>query len=80
MEALLKGLISVVAIVLVFGLAVFVHEFGHMFFAIIRRVPVESFAIGMGPKICAWHWRGIEFSLRWFPVGGFVKLGGSGAR
>ena len=44
------------------------------------RVPVESFAIGMGPKICAWHWRGIEFSLRWFPVGGVVKLGGSGAR
>ncbi len=60
----------------VFGLAVFVHEFGHMFFALVRGVGVESFAIGMGPKIFAWHWRGIEFSLRWLPIGGFVKLQG----
>jgi regulator of sigma E protease len=67
-----------VAVILIFGLAVFVHEFGHMLFALLRGVGVESFAIGMGPKICTWHWRGIEFSLRWIPAGGFVKLKGMG--
>jgi regulator of sigma E protease len=76
MDILSSPIYRTIAIVLVFGLAVFVHEFGHMIFAIMRKVKVESFAIGMGPKICAWHWFGIEFSLRWFPVGGFVKLAG----
>ena len=76
MEILLKYLIGTLAIVFTFGLAVFVHEFGHMFFALIRGVGVEAFAIGMGPKITEWRWRGIEFSLRWLPVGGFVKLKG----
>jgi regulator of sigma E protease len=69
-------LVQGLAIVVVFGLAVFVHEFGHLMFAILRGVGVESFAIGMGPIAKAWHWRGIEFSLRWLPVGGFVKLSG----
>jgi len=76
MEIFLKYLIGTLAIVFTFGLAVFVHEFGHMFFALIRGVGVEAFAIGMGPKITEWRWRGIEFSLRWLPVGGFVKLKG----
>lgn len=76
MQPILEFLYYFVVIALVFGISVFVHEFGHMFFALIRGVGVESFAIGMGPKIFAWHWFGIEFSLRWFPVGGFVKLAG----
>lgn len=76
MEKTLTYVQGAVAIVLTFGLAVFVHEFGHMMFALLRGVGVESFAIGMGPKITSWRWRGIDFSLRWFPVGGFVKLQG----
>lgn len=76
MESILSFIGTAVAILMVFGLAVFVHEFGHMIFALIRGVGVESFAIGMGPKIVAWRWHGIEWSLRWFPVGGFVKLKG----
>lgn len=75
MEVVADVIIKAVVVVITFGLAVFVHEFGHMFFALIRGVGVESFAIGMGPKITEWKWRGIEFSLRWLPIGGFVKLG-----
>jgi regulator of sigma E protease len=76
MGNLLQVLCNILGLVLVFGLAVFVHEFGHMIFALVRGVGVESFAIGMGPKITSWKWKGIDFSLRWFPVGGFVKLEG----
>lgn len=68
--------IGTIAILLTFGLAIFVHEFGHMMFALIRGVGVESFAIGMGPRMVSWKWGGIDFSFRWFPVGGFVKLKG----
>ena len=72
----LKYALIVIAIAITFGLSIFVHEFGHMIFALMRGVGVESFALGMGPKITQWYWGGIEFSLRWFPVGGFVKLKG----
>ncbi len=35
---------------------------------------VEEFAVGLGPKIYSWKRDGIEYSLRWIPAGGFVKL------
>jgi len=76
MHSILHTLTLVLAVVITFGLAVFVHEFGHMMFALVRGVGVESFAIGMGPKITSWKWRGIDFSIRWLPLGGFVKLQG----
>jgi regulator of sigma E protease len=35
---------------------------------------VEAFAIGFGPKIYSWVKDGIEYSFRWIPAGGYVKL------
>jgi len=35
---------------------------------------VEAFAIGFGPKIFSWVRDGVEYSFRWIPAGGFVKL------
>jgi regulator of sigma E protease len=35
---------------------------------------VEEFAVGFGPKIRSWKRNGIEYSIRWIPAGGFVKL------
>ncbi len=62
------------AMVLLFGAAVFVHEFGHFWMARRRGMKVEAFAIGFGPKIVSWKRDGIEYSWRWIPAGGFVKL------
>lgn len=76
MDTISNIAIGTLAILITFGLAVFVHEFGHMIFAIICGVGVDSFAIGMGPRMYSWKWGGIDFSLRWLPVGGFVKLRG----
>jgi regulator of sigma E protease len=39
-----------------------------------RGMKVEAFAIGFGPKIFSWVRDGIEYSVRWIPAGGFVKL------
>ncbi len=67
--------IYVVAVVLVlFGAAIFIHEFGHFWVARKLGMKVEEFAIGFGPKIYSWKRDGIEYSLRWIPAGGFVKL------
>jgi regulator of sigma E protease len=62
------------AVIFLFGAAVFVHEWGHFFVARKCGMKVEAFAVGFGPKIVSWVRDGIEYSLRWIPAGGFVKL------
>lgn len=74
MSQLLNIVYVVGAMVLLFGAAVFVHEFGHYWMARRRGLKVEAFAIGFGPKIVSWTRDGIEYSWRWIPAGGFVKL------
>jgi regulator of sigma E protease len=61
-------------VVFLFGAAIFVHEFGHFWVARKRGLKVEEFAIGFGPKIVSWKRDGIDYSLRWIPAGGFVRL------
>src|SRR6266508_2045374 len=74
MSEILNVAYVIVAVVLLFGAAVFVHEFGHFWMARRSGLKVEAFAIGFGPKIFSWTRDGIEYSCRWIPAGGFVKL------
>ena len=74
MMEILNLLKIVAGVVLLFGATIFVHEFGHYWMARRRGLKVEAFAIGFGPKIFAWVRDGIEYSVRWIPAGGFVKL------
>jgi regulator of sigma E protease len=64
----------VVAVLLLFGAAVFVHEYGHYWMAKRRGLKIEEFAIGFGPKVFSWMHDGVVWSWRWIPAGGFVKL------
>jgi regulator of sigma E protease len=64
----------VLAVLLLFGAAIFFHELGHYWVALKLGMKVEEFAIGMGPKIFSWKRNGIVYSVRWIPAGGFVKL------
>lgn len=64
----------IAAVILLFGAAVFVHEYGHYWMALRRGLKVEGFSIGFGPKILSWMRDGVEWSWRWIPAGGFVKL------
>ena len=74
MSHILKDLYIAAGVVFLFGAAIFVHEFGHYWVALKRGLKVEAFAVGFGPKIFAWVKNGIEYSVRWIPAGGFVKL------
>jgi len=74
MSHILNDLYIAAGVVFLFGAAIFVHEFGHFWVALKRGLKVEEFAIGFGPKIVAWKRNGIEYSLRWIPAGGFVRL------
>ncbi len=74
MEKLFEYLSVAVVVVLLFGASIFVHELGHFLVALWRGMKVEAFAIGLGPKIWGRTYKGIEYSIRWIPAGGFVKL------
>lgn len=74
MSQLLNILYVVAGVLLLFGAAVFVHEYGHFWMARRRGLKIEGFSIGFGPKVYSWVKDGIEYSVRWIPAGGFVKL------
>lgn len=69
---------TILIAVLVFGVLIFIHEFGHYIFARIFKVTIEEFAIGMGPKLL-WYTSkktNITYSLRMIPIGGYVAMVG----
>jgi regulator of sigma E protease len=66
-----------VAFVIVLGVLVFIHEFGHYLAARWRGVHVETFSIGFGQALATWKdRRGTVWKLAWIPIGGYVKLHG----
>jgi regulator of sigma E protease len=68
---------SGIAFVVVLGVLVFVHEYGHYAAARWRGVHVEVFSIGFGRAIASWKDRvGTTWKLAWLPLGGYVKLHG----
>ncbi len=68
---------SAAAFVVVLGILVFVHEFGHYFAARWCGVRVEVFSIGFGRAIKSWTDRhGTVWKLAWIPLGGYVKMHG----
>ncbi|EOH87666.1 RIP metalloprotease RseP [Enterococcus pallens] len=68
---------TVITFLIVFGVLVIVHEFGHFFFAKRAGILVREFAIGMGPKIYAHMGKdGTTYTLRLLPIGGYVRMAG----
>lgn len=68
--------ITIIAFVIVFGILVFVHEFGHFYFAKKSGILVREFSIGMGPKLFAYHKNGTTYTWRLLPLGGYVRMAG----
>lgn len=69
-------IINLLLFVVILGVIVFVHEFGHFILAKWNGVYVYEFALGMGPKICGFKKGDTEYNLRAIPIGGFCQLAG----
>lgn len=63
-------------VVPVLGVLIVVHELGHFLTAIWLGIKVEEFGIGFPPRAFAIRRNGIDYSLNWLPIGGFVKITG----
>lgn len=68
---------AIIAFIIIFGLIVIVHEFGHYYFAKKSGVLVREFAVGFGPKIFNHHGGETTYTLRLLPMGGYVRLAGA---
>lgn len=65
---------SIVYTLLILCVLVLVHEFGHFIVAKKCGVLVEEFSIGMGPRLVGWQKGETTYSIRAFPIGGFVNM------
>ncbi len=74
----MNPIVTAVISVLVFGLLIFIHEFGHFICARIFHVTVKEFALGMGPKLVWYDSKktGTRYCLCLLPFGGYVAMAG----
>lgn len=69
-------IINLILFILILGIIVLVHEFGHFIWAKITGVYVYEFAIGMGPKLFGKQKGETEYTIRAIPIGGFCQMAG----
>lgn len=72
-------MITVLAWIFVFGLLIMIHELGHYMVAKWTGVKVLEFSFGFGPKLFGHQGKETLYSLRLFPLGGFVRMYGMDA-
>jgi regulator of sigma E protease len=73
----MQTILMIVALLIVLGIVVFVHEMGHFLAARWAHVRVDAFSIGFGPAIFKWtDKRGTVWKLSCLPLGGYVSIYG----
>lgn len=72
------SIVYILLALLMLGIMVMVHEWGHFIAARMTGIPVQEYAIGFGPKLIQWHSRKHEtvFTLRLIPAGGYCAFYG----
>lgn len=67
---------TVIAFICMFGVLVFIHEWGHLIFAKRAGMLAREFAIGFGPKMFSFVRNETVYTIRWLPIGGYVRVAG----
>lgn len=70
----LLSVFFVIAVILLFGVTIFVHELGHFIAARACGMVIDVFSIGFGHAIWKKRHNGILYKIGWIPVGGYVAL------
>ena len=66
----------IIIAIIIFGILIAIHEFGHFTAAKLCGVKVEEFAIGMGPALLKKQKGETVYALRILPIGGFCAMAG----
>jgi regulator of sigma E protease len=67
---------TILAFIIVFGVLVFFHEFGHFFMAKLVGIRVEAFSFGYGKRLFGIKKGDTDYRVSMIPIGGFVKFTG----
>lgn len=67
---------GIIIAIIIFGIIITVHEFGHFICAKLSGVKVLEFSIGMGPRLLKFGKGETEYSLRLLPIGGYCSMEG----
>lgn len=68
--------LTIIIFILILGILIFTHEFGHFLYAKRAGVKVIEFGFGFPPRIIGKKYKGTIYSLNAIPLGGFVKIFG----
>ncbi len=76
MQNLHDVVVAIVAFIILIGVMVVVHEFGHFIVAKLCGVRVESFSVGFGPRLFGIKYGDTDYKVCLLPLGGYVKMTG----
>src|SRR4029077_19624783 len=76
MQSLQEVVVAIVAFIILIGVMVIVHEFGHFAVAKLCGVRVEAFSVGFGPRLFGIKYGDTDYKVCLLPLGGFVKMTG----
>jgi regulator of sigma E protease len=69
-------IVTLLAFIVVLGIVITVHEFGHFAMAKLLKIRVITFSLGFGPRIAGFTYGGTEYRVSPLPLGGYVKMAG----
>ena len=75
-EILTHNVIPILMFLVGLGVVIFVHELGHFVMARLVGIRVETFALGMGPRLFGVRGKETDYCVRLVPLGGYVKMAG----
>lgn len=67
---------GVIGVVLVLGVMILIHEWGHFAMARLFKVRVDVFSIGFGPRLFGWKRGNTDYRISALPLGGYVRMAG----
>ena len=75
-----SNILYVLLAIVMLGIIVTVHEFGHYTVGRLCGIGIVEFSVGFGPRLLGWKRKGIQYSLRAIPLGGYCAFVGEDQR
>ena len=69
-------MLSLISFIILIGVLITAHEFGHFIVAKLADVKVHTFSVGFGRAILSKQIGETEYRIAWIPLGGYVRLQG----
>src|ERR1051326_5821369 len=67
---------DILVALVVLGIIIVIHEFGHFAVAKLFGIKVETFSVGFGPRLFGFRRGETDYRISAFPLGGYVKMAG----